>query len=307
MLTSRKKRFSHCKLSCERSLVPESSRQKFMKKIIPKVTLFAISFLFVGMALTSLAHAQPFMKNAVAVWLFDEERGKQVTDFARNGHDGEFKGKPERVPGKFGMALEFGGAEENQWVEIERPVEVDSVDLTVGCWLNPGTPQHHHANVLAGRPADGSDAGIVFAQYENAVNTYRIVIGGAFNWQGLGNPRNSVRIDNDIWTHVVFVRKGRGGTWYKNGEPDRPKRGDFHIDIGNTKPANPSDVNFRIGISVWNEDRRYRGILDEAFIFERAMSQEEVQKVMNEGFEEAQNVDSKAKTATVWGKIKATN
>ncbi len=276
-----------------------------MKMTIARLTLFAIGLLFACTALTNLGHAQPFMKDAVAVWLFDEERGKEVTDFARNDHDGQFKGKPERVPGKFGMALEFGGAEENQWVEIERPVQVDSVDLTIGCWLNPGTPQHHHANVLTGRPAEDSDEGIVFAQYENAVNTYRIVIGGVFNWQGLGNPRNSVRIDNDVWTHVVFVRKGRGGTWYKNGEPDRPKRGDFHIDIGNEKPANPSDEKFRIGISVFNENRKYRGVLDEAFIFERAMSQEEVQLIMNEGFQEAQNVDSKGKAATVWGKIKS--
>lgn len=278
-----------------------------MKIIILRSALCVISLLLASLILTSLCFAQPFFKDAVAIWLFDEERGKEVKDFARNDHVGAFKGKPERVPGKFGMALEFGGADENQWVEIKRPVVVDSVDLTIGCWLNPGTPQHHHANVLAGRPDNASNEGVVLAQYENAVNSYRIVIGGVFNWQGLGNPRNSIRIENDVWTHVVFVRKGRGGTWYKNGVPDRPKRGDFHIDIGSEKPAIPSDVNFRIGISVWNEDRRYRGILDEAFIYERAMSQEEVQLIMNEGFEEAQNVESKGKAATVWGRIKSPN
>jgi hypothetical protein len=106
---------------------------------------------------------------------------------------------------------------------------------------------------------------------------------------------------------LVFVRAGRGGTWYVNGEPDRRKVGDFYIDIGNTKPAKPSDVNFRIGAgaAVFGEGRRYRGILDEAFIFERALSQEEVQRIMNEGMREAQNVDSKGKTATVWGRIKS--
>jgi len=278
-----------------------------MNTIILRSMFCVISLLLASLTLTSLSFAQPFFKDAVAIWLFDEEKGKEVKDFARNDHDGVFEGRPERVPGKFGLALEFGGADENQWVEIERPVVVDSVDLTIGCWLNPGTPQHHHANVLAGRPEQDSNQGVVLAQYENAVNSYRIVIGGVFNWQGLGNPRNSVRIDNDVWTHVVFVRKGRGGTWYKNGEPDRPKRGNFYINIGNDNPVNPTEKNFRIGAASFDDLRRYRGILDEAFVFERALNQEDVQRIMNEGFQEAQNVDPKGKTATVWGRVKSSH
>ena len=62
---------------------------------------------------------------------------------------------------------------------------------------------------------------------------------------------------------------------------------------------------FRIGAASFDELRRYRGILDEAFIFGRALSQEEVQRIMNEGFQEAQNVEFKDKAASVWGKIKS--
>ncbi len=269
-----------------------------------KVTLFGISFLFVCLIFTSTAHSQPFLRKAVAIWLFDEGTGKKVNDFARNGHDGEFTGKPEWVPGKFGTGLKFAGADDNQWVDIERPVVVDSVDFSIGCWMLPGAPQHWHQNPLSGRPADASDEGIAIAQYENAVNSYRMVIGGVFNWEGLGNPRNSARLNQDEWTHLVFVREGKGGTWYKNGQPDRPKRGNFYINIGNDNPVNATETNFRIGAASFDELRRYRGILDEAFVFERALSQEEVQRIMNEGFEEAQDVDSKGKTATVWGRIK---
>ena len=125
-----------------------------------------------------------------------------------------------------------------------------------------------------------------------------------FNWQGLGNPRHTAKLVKDEWTHLVFVREVRNGTWYKNGEPDRPMRGGFYIDVGSNRPAKPSDTKFRIGAASWAEGRRYRGVLDEAFIFERALSQEEVQRIMNEGFLEAQNVDIKGKAATVWGRIK---
>ena len=267
--------------------------------------MFAISFLIASLALTSISHSQGFMKGAVAIWLFDEDGGKDIDDYTRNKHDGTMVGKVERVPGKFNMALEFGGAEEEHWVDIERPVVVNSVDFTIGCWINPGTPQHHFANVLTGRPGDVSDEGITLGQAENAVNIYRIVIGGVFNLIGPGNPRNATRVQNDEWSHLVFVREGRGGTWYVNGEPDRKKRGEFFVDLGSAAPVKPSEENFRIGNSIFNEERRWRGILDEVFIFERAMKQTEIQKIMNEGIEEAQNVESKDKAATVWGKIKS--
>ena len=200
-----------------------------MKIIIAKATLFAISFLFVNLMLTGAVHSQGLLSKAVAIWLFDEDGGKRVSDFARNKHDGEFEGKPEWVPGKFGSALKFSGADEIQGVDINRPVVVDTVDFSIGCWLFPGSPQHTDQNVLSGREAPGSDKGITLAQYENTVNGYR----------------------------VVFVREGRGGVWYKNGEPDRPKRGNFYIDIGSVKPANPSEANFRIGAAVFDENRRY--------------------------------------------------
>ena len=277
----------------------------FMKTIISRFTLFAISSILVSLTLTDVAHSQGFMKNAVAVWLFDEDGGKKVNDFTRNRHDGAFNGKPEWVPGKFGSALKFAGADEMQWVDIERPVVVNSVDLSIGCWLKPGSPQLRFANVLTGRPAEDAREGIALLQYENTVNNYRVAIGGVFNWQGLGNPRHAARLPTDEWTHLVFVREGQGGTWYKNGEPDRRKVGNFYIDIGNMKPVVPSDENFRIGAAVFGENRRYRGILDEAFIFERALSQEEVQRIMNDGFKEARHVDAKGKAATVWGRIKS--
>ena len=126
-----------------------------------------------------------------------------------------------------------------------------------------------------------------------------------FNWQGLGNPRHTVVLNKDAWTHLVFVREGRNGIWYNNGEPDRPKRGNFHIDIGSNKAPNPPISNFRIGAAPFHDGLRYRGVIEEAFIFERALSQDEVQRIMAEGFEEAQNVDAKGKAAAVWGRIKS--
>lgn len=280
--------------------------KKPMKTVIAKVTLFVISCLVLSFTLTHVAHSQNLLKDAVAIWLFDEDGGKKVNDFARNKHDGEFSGKPEWVPGKFGTALQFLGADEHSWIDIERPVKVDSVDLSIGCWLLPSNPQERFQNVLSGRDGEKSDAGIALLQYENTTNNYRIALGGVFNWQGLGNPRHTAKLTKDVWTHLVFVREGKNGIWYKDGVPDRPKRGGFHINVGSIQPVKPATKNFRIGAAAWEEGvRRYRGVLDEAFVYERALSQDEVQRIMNEGFQEAQNVQSNGKTAVVWGRIKS--
>ena len=43
-----------------------------MKKTILRFTLFSISVLLISLLSANLAHSQGFMKNAVAIWLFDE-------------------------------------------------------------------------------------------------------------------------------------------------------------------------------------------------------------------------------------------
>ena len=82
-------------------------------------------------------------------------------------------------------------------------------------------------------------------------------------------------------------------------------RNGFHIDLGSEKRLGRARKNFRIGTAVFDDARRWRGILDETFIFERALNQEEIVRIMNEGIVEGQHVDAKGKMATVWGKIKS--
>ena len=114
----------------------------FVKTVIVRATFFTISVLFVALMLTSAGYSQGLMSKAMAIWLFDEDGGKKVSDYARNHDDGEFEDKPDWVAGKFGSALKFSSADENQRVDIGRPVVVDTVDFSIGYWLFPGAPQH---------------------------------------------------------------------------------------------------------------------------------------------------------------------
>ena len=284
-----------------------------MRTTVVKFKLLYIVCFCVSLALTSTSHAQRvrFTKNLVAMWLFDEGDGKRVIDSSGNKHDGKFaNGEPQWVEGKFGTALEFRGGEDNDWVEIGRPVVVNSVNFSFGCWMKPGRPQHNHANLFGGRDGGAEEEGargITFAQNELSLNKFRVVIGGVFNWQGQGDPRHAVKLKTEEWNHIVFVRQGREGTWYLNGEPDRKKKKGFYINLGSGNPVNSSIKNFRLGNSIWDEGRAYKGIVDEAFIFERALSQETIQSIMHKGIEKTQAVDPWDKIATLWGQVKSQN
>ena len=276
-----------------------------MTVTVTRLKRLCVAFLIATLTWTGSSHAQTFLKGLEAMWLFDEGRGKSVKDSSGNGHHGDFRGKPEFIEGKFGTALDFGGPEEGDWIQMDAPVVVDTVDFTIGLWMKPAKPQNCWGNVISSRDHDGGDAGIAIAESGCLDNWYRIIIGGVINWDGVGNPRNTVRPHALEWNHVVFVRQGREGIWYLNGEPDRPKRGGFYIDLGTERPVGRSRENFRIATAIFNEGRSYRGALDEAFIFKRALSQLEVTKVMEKGLIGAQAVDAEDKIATVWGRIKS--
>ena len=270
-----------------------------------KFACFCFAIFFASFASTGASHAQPFLQDIVAMWLFDEGKGKDVKDSSGNQLHGEFGRKPEFVEGKFGTALKFDGGESGAWLEMNKPMKIDSVDFSFGCWIIPGQPQICFATVLSAKDQHEADTGFAFEQSNCLVNHYRIVIGNVINWNAIGNPRNTVTPKPEVWSHIVFVRQGREGIWYLNGEPDRPKRGKFYIDLGSNHPVGPARENFRIANTVFNERRGWAGTLDEVFIFRRALSQTEVKKVMNRGLIEAQAVNAKNKIATIWGRIKS--
>ncbi|MBM3242270.1 hypothetical protein FJZ31_38875, partial [Candidatus Poribacteria bacterium] len=119
-----------------------------MKTIIVRLTILCLGLAFASLLFISVSDAQLDMKGVVAIWLLDEGKGNKVTDASGNAHDGGFKsGEPKWVDGMFGKALSFDGVDD--WVEMNAPVVVDTVDFTMGCWVNPGKTQKTWTNILS--------------------------------------------------------------------------------------------------------------------------------------------------------------
>jgi hypothetical protein len=97
---------------------------------------------------------------------------------------------------------------------------------------------------------------------------------------------------------MVFVREGNQGTWYLNGAAGEK------LELASGDPVVAATSNFRIGNWVLG-GREYNGMVDEVFIFNRALSEDEVTSIMNVGLMgEPSSTSPAGKTAAVWGRIK---
>ncbi len=100
---------------------------------MPKVTFV---LLLCSLIITSLSIANPAEDGLVAYWSFDEGTGKTAADATGNGHDGEFKGAPKWVAGKFGTALEFDGVDDHVAVADNAALDIQE-NITLMAWFSP--------------------------------------------------------------------------------------------------------------------------------------------------------------------------
>ena len=84
-----------------------------------------------------------------------------------------------------------------------------------------------------------------------------------------------------------------------------PKAGKVLRGLRLESPGDTQQKNFRIGAPIYDDGLTLRGVLDEVFVFKRALTQVEVTTVMEKGLVGAQTVEVKNKLATVWGQIKS--
>jgi hypothetical protein len=103
-----------------------------MNKTVVRLTFLCVGLVFTSLVLTSISEAQVDMAGARAIWLFDEGEGDTAGDISGNDYHAALVNDPTWVGGKFGTALSFDG--EDDYVEANAPVVVETVDFTMGLW-----------------------------------------------------------------------------------------------------------------------------------------------------------------------------
>jgi hypothetical protein len=170
----------------------------------------------------------------------------------------------------FGNALRLGGPEPNEYVELPAGIVEGLTDFTIATWVNPA------ATTTWSRVFDfGTGPGtnmFLTVDAGGAGPRFAITTGGGGSEQVVNS---SAGLPTDQWTHVAVTKSGTSATLYFNGEPvgTNPDLTLSPADLGSTTQN-------WIGRSQY-PDPLLNGTVDEFQIYDRGLSQSEVQALMS--------------------------
>lgn len=259
--------------------------------MIAKRLLIGIFTLFTVIALTGSTYAEIDPETIAGAWLFEEGSGGTAKDSSGKGNDGSIEGGPKWVNGKFGRAMEFNG--QTDYIVIK---DADSLDLnlmTVAAWVNLVsyaedqriiTKEEGTGDPYSVYSLQGSGAGFTKLEFRPTLN----------------GTRQRVASDADLplgqWTHVAATYDGEAVVLYIDGDVDKEQAatGDMMV----------NDKDVWIGASEFWTPRFFDGIMDEAVLFNVALSQDDIRTLMDKGLGNILAVSPAGKLTTTWAGVK---
>ena len=259
-----------------------------------------VGLMVIGLIICASSYTD-LKEGLVGAWTFDDGTAK---DYSGYGNHGEILGDPKVVKGKFGNALEFDGSDDGVEIEDDEVLQLTE-PFTAAAWIFPRSCKDH-----AGIVWKGSAIG-----WATDVYNFRIAQLGSngLTWGACTGPIEGyfgtagVLGQMDEWYHVALVEDGTKGIAYVNGESGIPTtEGDAN------RPAPPyaplEDHPVRIGWAIGSQgaipgDVYFEGIIDEVFLYDRPMQEDEINELMNGGLRFP--VEPAGKLATTWSRIKA--
>ncbi|MDI9430593.1 MAG: discoidin domain-containing protein [Planctomycetota bacterium] len=237
-----------------------------------KRRLACLLCIFLLLVLTSGGVAQASVAGLVGYWTLDEESGLTAADSSGNGYDGTLSGDLHWQPtgGRWGGALLYGG-------ENTAHVEVSAAGMSASAgsvmmWGNLTEPQPSQTRYFFGHTTQPSYGNRIQLYMDGSNTELDLGLGGAH-----ATRTNIAVLQTQQWYHVAFTWDNGSYVVYLDGEVAATGSysgltaiHDF-VWIGND--GNPVSE----GVEAFG------GLLDEVAICSRALTQEEIQYVMNGG------------------------
>lgn len=196
----------------------------------------------------------------LAHWKFEGN----ISDSSGKANDGVPRGDPEFVTGRIGKAVKF--ADDGQYVEIAKLASgVKQFTLVAWIRVDKMPEPETFASIYHNNGWNVGDVHLPFSGPEGVMD-----LGIKGNQPDMSIPSFRVNDLQNRWVHLA-VRYDAGHDrevrFYLDGQP---------TDVFEITTANP--VNLGPGrIGAWDEqDRWFRGLIDEMYIYERALEDSEV-------------------------------
>jgi hypothetical protein len=244
--------------------------------------------------IVSFAHAANELEDSLILYMsFDTIDDKSTIDHSLYENHGEMIGDPQHVEGKYGKALQFNGVSDYVEIPHHESLTVDQ-DVTVMAWIHAERHTGPNEAQWQGILAKGNNPRSYSLWTEANSKCLHFSVGPP---QGGGSVcKDEVKLNE--WQHVVAqVNNGTHRYWI-NGQ-----------NVGETgnKPDPPGAADTApvvIGTAGGGGIRYFLGMIDEVRIWNRALSEEEINKQMEKGHFEIFPVDPKLKLTITWGNLK---
>jgi len=239
----------------------------FKTSVVMLLTVIACVFVY-----ASVSEAQVVTDGLVGYWSFNDGtvKGDTVSDvFGTN--DGTLVGSAQIAKGKYGNAVELNGS--SDYVEIPDDKSLQLWETyTLEAWI-------YQREIKSSRFIDRCTAGTSDGpHFDNHPGTkLRSCAGGCVT--------SDDDFTSDEWHHVVMTFDEGAVKFYLNGSP-----------------LSGNDLSLKLGADS-NGQNLLNGLIDEARVYNRAITEAEVNQNMNSDGVTA--VNPADKVASMWGKIKS--
>jgi hypothetical protein len=244
-----------------------------------KKLIYVVCFgLVLGLIATNTTNAQD--PNLLGWWKLDEPSGNIAYDSSGNGNDGQLIqtdgfpiGDPQWGGGYAGGALWLDGVDD--FIEVPHNESLlPTTDVTVMAWINTPRLTGAGGSNWQGLITKGNAPRVYSFYTDSAAGGLHFSIGPEGSFLG-SNSTDPVPLDE--WVHVCAMLTNGNHLYYINGEPSPP------LDNGGAGsvivPGNTATV--RIGNAP--ENNSFMGKIDDVRVYNKALSQEEIQLIMISG------------------------
>ncbi len=265
-----------------------------MKTRVPVILVLVMVATFVWQTPTAPGRNRAVSEGLVSYWSFDQETlvGKTLKD-VWGANDGKIEGDPKLVEGKVGEGMEFNGS--NQSVNVGDPIDGSldfgaRTDFTLEAWA---FPRDSGASMRIIDKKDDSDIGYMLEHnIHDGFQPY------ANDGQGNASRVLEGMTHFNQWVHVVGVFERKGDVaLFVDGELVRG--------IASDAPGRENiDTKSPFYIGRRSAGERWKGILDEIRVYNRALSEAEIKQNFEARGGLAHPVERRGKLAITWSKIK---
>jgi concanavalin A-like lectin/glucanase superfamily protein/Big-like domain-containing protein/fibronectin type III domain protein/parallel beta helix pectate lyase-like protein len=213
----------------------------------------------------------------IASYSFNEGLGNSAADSSLNQNTGSLSGAAWTTAGKFGSGLSFNGTSSFVDAPDMDPLTLQT-NATFMAWVSLSSAPVDVASVFNKWSQTTDD------EYLFGINPDRTLYfgwqttaGGAWGTTSYNQVNGTAVIPLGTMTHIAVVRSGASLTFYVNGNLD--------TSLGNAMDGN----SFRNGIATLRiggqgrgaRNRFFAGVIDEARIYNRALTEAEIDSYMN--------------------------